>query len=140
VNDLDPQRSPWRVVAERASAHDGAEGLSPWWYVPGADLRRSIFVPPMSRLTRQCEELQHGLDFYRLALGQPDQEALVRRMHARMSGADEQHRSELDAWLKEAAISLRPEPIEAVATSGVHPRREEPADAAETDSRRRASP
>ena len=42
--------SPWDIVAQRADTQFGDEsGLSPWWTMPGAELKRHLFALPQSR-------------------------------------------------------------------------------------------
>jgi hypothetical protein len=70
--------SPWDIIAREADEAFGDEtGLSPWWTIPGADLKRHLFALPQSRDIDRFARLRNQRLLYRLALGQPDQEDLV---------------------------------------------------------------
>lgn len=70
--------SPWDIVARQAEVAFGDEsGLSPWWTMPGAELKRHLFVLPQSRDLDRFERLRNQRLLYRLALGQPNPEDLV---------------------------------------------------------------
>jgi hypothetical protein len=109
ISEMDPHRSPWHVISSLGAAREDCEGLVPWWHTEGAAIRRTLLVPSFSELEGRSEVLQEDLSLYRLAMGQPDQEALVRRLRRRLTGApeSEQHMRE---WLRQAAIDLRPRP------------------------------
>lgn len=97
--------SPWRNLAEAQEEH--FSGLEPWWICQGATILRSIFVPPFSKMTDDLQTLRDHLSIYRLALGQPDQEALIHTLQRRVAeaGLDE---TEILAWLEESQINLAP--------------------------------
>jgi hypothetical protein len=99
--------SPWGLIA--AAQLDGAHGLSPWWVHPDAKIRRSVFVPPFSRMGRALDRLLESLSLYRLALGQVDQEALVSALQRRIEGSSQRARKELIEWLESVRIDLAPE-------------------------------
>lgn len=70
--------SPWDIIAREADEAFGDEtGLSPWWTIPGADLKRHLFALPQSRDIDRFARLRNQRLLYRLALGQPNQEDLV---------------------------------------------------------------
>ena len=71
--------SPWDVVARNADLafREDQAGLSPWWTMAGADLKRHLFALPQSRDIERFAKLRRQRLLYRLALGQPDQEDLV---------------------------------------------------------------
>ncbi|MBY5439343.1 helicase [Rhizobium leguminosarum] len=70
--------SPWDIIAQEAEASFGDKtGMSPWWTMPGAELRRHLFALPQSRDNDRFARLRTQRLLYRLALGQPDQEDLV---------------------------------------------------------------
>lgn len=71
--------SPWDVIAADANRAftDDKTGLSPWWTMAGADLKRHLFALPQSRDIDRFARLRTQRLLYRLALGQPDQEDLV---------------------------------------------------------------
>ena len=71
--------SPWDAIAKSADEEfkDDETGLTPWWTLPGADLKRHLFVLPQSRDIDRFAKLKTQRLLYRLALGQPDQEDLV---------------------------------------------------------------
>lgn len=71
--------SPWDFIARDAETAfaDDETGLSPWWSMEGADLKRHLFALPQSRDIDRFAKLRTQRLLYRLALGQPDQEDLV---------------------------------------------------------------
>jgi len=70
--------SPWDVIAREANTSYGDEtGMSPWWIMPKAELKRHLFALPQSRDVRRFARLRNQRLLYRLAMGQPDQEDLV---------------------------------------------------------------
>ncbi|WP_421860759.1 helicase [Parvibaculum sp.] len=71
--------SPWDIIAHDAddAFADDKSGLSPWWTMQGADLKRHMFALPQSRDIDRFAKLKTQRLLYRLALGQPDQEDLV---------------------------------------------------------------
>jgi hypothetical protein len=97
--------SPWRSLAQ--GAKEKAGGLSPWWTQAGERVKTSVYLPPFSRDVDKLRGLLDSLALYRLTLGQPDQEHLVRALQVRLeqAGGD---RDLLIAWLKEARIRLSP--------------------------------
>lgn len=71
--------SPWDSVATSANAEfkNDETGLTPWWTLPGAELKRHLFALPQSRDIDRFAKLKTQRLLYRVALGQPDQEDLV---------------------------------------------------------------
>lgn len=71
--------SPWDIIARDADKAfaDDKTGLSPWWAMEGAELKRHLFALPQSRDIDRFAKLRTQRLLYRLALGQPDQEDLV---------------------------------------------------------------
>lgn len=71
--------SPWDSVAARANEafKNDETGLTPWWTLPGAEIKRHIFALPQSRDIDRFTKLKTQRLLYRVALGQPDQEDLV---------------------------------------------------------------
>ncbi|WP_437718149.1 helicase-related protein [Sorangium sp. So ce448] len=108
IGELARDRSPWHVLAERFRDRESAGGLVPWWDFHGARIRRTIVRPGFSEQERRLAELENALALYRYALGQPDQEALVRALERRIAGADDHERERLREWLREAALDLCP--------------------------------
>jgi hypothetical protein len=104
--DAGATASPWVRIA--AAQVDEDEGLSPWWVHPDAKIRRSVFVPPFSRVTTDLDRLLESLSLYRLALGQVDQEALVSALQRRIEGSSPRARKELLKWLESVRIDLKP--------------------------------
>jgi hypothetical protein len=107
---LETGTSPWIAIgraAAQASGRDGHGGLMPWWSWPGAEMCRTVYVPPLSRQRDDMERLLKALALYRLALGQPDQEHLVQALGRRLEEAGSD-RSRLLAWLGAAMINLSP--------------------------------
>jgi hypothetical protein len=104
---LDIGRSPWHAISETAArTREDSHGIQPWWFTPGAEIRRTLLVPPFSELNRIRERLQLDLDYYRLALGQPDQHALVRKLQEAVT--QDQSGADWHRWLRDVAIDLRP--------------------------------
>jgi hypothetical protein len=70
--------SPWDVIAREADKSYGDDtGMSPWWTMPNAELKRHLFALPQSRDLNRFARLRNQRLLYRLALGQPDQEDLM---------------------------------------------------------------
>jgi len=71
--------SPWEAIAACANEtfKDDETGLTPWWTLPGAELKRHLFALPQSRDIDRFAKLKTQRLLYRVALGQPDQEDLV---------------------------------------------------------------
>lgn len=65
-------------------------------------------MPRFSEQAGHLEALERDLALYRYALGQPDQEALVRALSRRIDGENDAGRKKLEQWLKEVAIDLCP--------------------------------
>jgi superfamily II DNA/RNA helicase len=108
--DLPRDRSPWRELASRLRAEQSAGGLVPWWQVDGAEILRSAVMPSFSEQAGKLAALEADLALYRYALGQPDQEALVRALARRLDQVGEEDRAKLRRWLREVAIDLCPLP------------------------------
>ncbi|WP_441286878.1 DEAD/DEAH box helicase [Sorangium sp. KYC3313] len=108
IGELARDRSPWHLLAERFRDRESAGGLVPWWDFDGARIRHTIVRPSFSEQERRLAELEDALALYRYALGQPDQEALVRALERRIAGADDHERERLREWLREAALDLCP--------------------------------
>ncbi len=105
---LDPSRSPWHAAAERFPDDPARHGLTPWWHVDGAAIRRTLLVASFSEQEARCRRLQSELDLYRLAIGQPDQEQLIARLQGRLEQAGGVDAATLRAWFQRATIDLRP--------------------------------
>lgn len=71
--------SPWDAIAREAdkSYGDDETGMSPWWTMPNAEIKRHLFALPQSRDLERFARLRNQRLLYRLALGQPGQEDLV---------------------------------------------------------------
>ncbi|WP_437878390.1 DEAD/DEAH box helicase [Sorangium sp. So ce513] len=108
IGELARDRSPWHTLGERFRDRESAGGLVPWWDFDGARIRRTIVRPSFSEQERRLAELEDALALYRYALGQPDQEALVRALERRIAVADDHERERLREWLREAALDLCP--------------------------------
>jgi hypothetical protein len=71
-------QQPWDIIGLKAETEFGDEtGMSPWWTMPGANLKRHLFALPQSGDIDRFARLKSQRLLYRLALGQPDQEDLV---------------------------------------------------------------
>jgi hypothetical protein len=105
--DLPLHGSPWMVLTR--ALEEGCQGMEPWWGMKGAEIRRTVFLPPLARQAAELDRLLAGLSHYRLALGQADPDELMRALERRVAsvGGDE-GRSALRAWLLEARIDLAP--------------------------------
>lgn len=99
---VEPGRSPWRALTSNLEERD--EGLSPWWNLPGARTRRTVYVAPFSRVRRELDELLSDLALYRLTLGQADQERLLEALRRRV----EQEDSSALEWFHAARFNLAP--------------------------------
>lgn len=102
---LPAEKSPWRAFG--LEQEQRLDGLAPWWGCEGAEIRRTTYVTPYSRSEASVEELGEARMLYRLALGQVDQEQLVRTLRRRMELAGNDA-AELEAWLDEVRIDLSP--------------------------------
>ena len=70
--------SPWSRLATLAETRLGdTAGLSPWWVLPGAQVKRHVFARPFGRDAGRYDLLRRQRFLYRLALGQPNQEDLL---------------------------------------------------------------
>lgn len=99
--------SPWLTLTR--SLEETCSGMAPWWGMDGAKIHRVVFLPPLARQEGELELLLAGLSHYRLALGQPDPEQLLRALHRKLAGAaTEAEKALLHAWLVEARINLSP--------------------------------
>ncbi|MES0175390.1 helicase-related protein [Mesorhizobium sp. M0006] len=79
--------SPWCHLEKLAEKdHADTSGLSPWWLLKGAAIRRYVFSLPQSRDVARFKRLRRQRLLYRLALGQPNQEDLVDLL---MSGGED---------------------------------------------------
>ncbi|WP_437931129.1 helicase-related protein [Sorangium sp. So ce291] len=107
--ELPSDRSPWHSLAARVSREESGGGLEPWWSVPDAAIFRTVFVPSFSAQVEQLADLEADLAFYRLTLGQSNQEHLVRVLERRIHTVGEGvAKREMRAWLQEAAVNLCP--------------------------------
>jgi len=86
--------SPWRiafdaaVVAARTTQTRMGE-FAPWWVYPGtARIQRVLASYPLSKDESRYEQLRSDLTLYRLTLGQPRQEDMVRLMTQRGAGGE----------------------------------------------------
>ena len=89
TNGLEEQ-SPWSrlaILAERRL--NDSSGLSPWWILPGASVRRYVFDLPGSEQTRHFSELKQQRMLYRMVLGQPNQEDLLEHLQRHVQVSDE---------------------------------------------------
>ena len=80
--------SPWVTIQRLAEERLADEsGLAPWWVCRGGGVRRYVFDVPTSEQRHWLQWVQEQRLFYRLALGQPNQEDLVELL-ARLEGLD----------------------------------------------------
>lgn len=78
-------KSPWEKLYKQISKTPAdPAGLVPWWICHGATIRRIIFDVPMSQERQRLERLKAQRLLYRLTLGQPDQEELVKALDGRL--------------------------------------------------------
>ena len=92
--------SPWATIQRLAEERLADEaGLAPWWVCPGGGIQRYVFEVPASEQRHWFEWVQEQRLYYRLALGQPNQEDLVELM-ARLG-------LELDT-VRNTAVNLSP--------------------------------
>jgi hypothetical protein len=72
--------SAWSKLKEIAIDEVDETGLQPWWHMDDAKVRRYLFALPMSRDEQKYERLQNQRLIYRLALGHPNQDDLVKTL------------------------------------------------------------
>lgn len=102
---------PWEEVfaaAAKSRAHDGSD-ITPFWVYTrpdGAAIERYVPALPLSREVQHYSRLQRTVGAYRLVIGQPRQDDLLRYV-----GED----GEDVSWLR---IDLTPGPVAAVPTGG----------------------
>jgi hypothetical protein len=109
IIEMPARRSPWHGLAEGVAGEQRGGGLAPWWSVQNASISRTVFVPSFSGQLEQLAELEADLAFYRLALGQSDQEHLVRALERRVDAASGSGEGEgMRVWLRQAAVDLCP--------------------------------
>jgi hypothetical protein len=82
--------SPWMRLSAAANAEWSTDeaGLAPWWLYPTARVRRLVFNVPLSEANAHFDDLNEQRMLYRLTLGQPDQESLVRALRGRYSAEE----------------------------------------------------
>ena len=74
--------SPWDEMKRLAEQnHVDTAGLSPWWTLPDARVRRYLFSLPGGRDAIRFRRLQDQRLLYRLALGQPNPEDFVASLY-----------------------------------------------------------
>lgn len=96
--------SPWTRLAAAANAEwsTDAAGLAPWWLYPTARVRRLVFNVPLSEANARFDDLNEQRMLYRLTLGQPDQESLVRALRGRFSAEEARAATvNLSPWRRE---------------------------------------
>lgn len=101
--DLPADMSPWLAIA--GSQKPARHGMSPWWVAEGAEINRSVLMPVLSKMEDDLLRLKRELSLYRMALGQADQESLIRALHRRLT---ETGTDALSHWLDKARINLTP--------------------------------
>lgn len=79
---------PWAAMFDAAVADraDGASDITPFWVFTrpgGAVIERYVPAQPLSRESAQLERLQRTVGAYRLVMGQPRQEDLLRYIGGR---------------------------------------------------------
>lgn len=97
--------SPWRQLANLADSElaDASE-LSPWWVLEGANCINYLVSTAGSEQRRRCESLNQERALYRLVLGIPDQDDLLRVLKVKF--AEEQDPERLSAIVRNACIDL----------------------------------
>ena len=96
--------SPWTRLSAAANAEwsTDAAGLAPWWLYPTARVRRLVFNVPLSEANARFDDLNEQRMLYRLTLGQPDQESLVRALRGRYSAEEARAATvNLSPWRRE---------------------------------------
>ena len=105
--DLPSEGSPWMILSR--SLPEGCDGMEPWWGTKGAEIRRTVFLPPLAKQGPELDRLLASLSHYRLALGQADPDELLRALERRIvATGSEQDRMRLRDWLLEVRIDLTP--------------------------------
>ena len=78
-SEREARESPWATIQRLADKRLADEsGLVPWWVCRGGGIRRYVFEVPASEQRNWLQWVQEQRLFYRLALGQPNQEDLVK--------------------------------------------------------------
>lgn len=102
---LEKGESPWAAIARSAEKDLADEsGLMPWWVCPGASVKRYVIDVPTSEQRHWLKWVQQQRLFYRLALGQPNQEDLVQLLASRSvedSGGFRANAVNLSPWFGE---------------------------------------
>src|SRR4029079_2967974 len=105
--DLPIQGSPWMILSRSLS--EGCQGMEPWWGTKGAEIGRTVFLPPLAQQGAELDRLLASLSHYRLALGQADPDELLLALERRVASVrSEEERWALRAWFLEARIDLAP--------------------------------
>jgi hypothetical protein len=99
--------SPWMVFTR--SLPEACQGIAPWWGTKGAEIRRTVFLPPLAKQAEELDRLLASLSHYRLALGQADPDELLLALERRVAAVrSEEERVTLRDWLLAARIDLAP--------------------------------
>ena len=105
---LPVKTSPWKTIALKRGKKESKKGLSPWWSIEGADIKRTVYLATLSKQAEHLENLGKGLSVYRLALGQADQEYLLEALNRRIDEVEHGERKNIVTWLQQAKINLSP--------------------------------
>jgi len=102
--DRDPWSSIFRTALERRSA--AQNDMVPFWIFDGPfKIERRLPMLPLSRESTRLDDLKQSLALYRLTLGQPRQEELLKFLKRRLSdGAEAKEAMEQHIDLKPPAV------------------------------------
>jgi hypothetical protein len=93
-------KSPWTRLAELANTQLADDsGLAPWWVLDGASCKSYIYSASGSEQRQQHETLSQERALYRLVLGVPDQDDLMRVLKVHVSGNSQ-------AQIRDACVDL----------------------------------
>ncbi len=99
----DPWEEMFNKAAETTTSNEFRD-MSPYWVYEGsAQIERYVPHLPLSREVTQLERLKRSIAAYRMVIGQPRQEDLLRYLQGRLP--DE----ELDQLIEELRIDLTPQ-------------------------------
>ena len=84
AHDSQPWRTAFTAAEEQSARSTDLGEFAPWWVYPGpARIHRVLANYPLSRDESRYEQLRSDLTLYRLTLGQPRQDDMVRLMASR---------------------------------------------------------
>lgn len=112
-----PDSDPWVAMFQSASSQSQDDGgVTPYWVynAPGTTARIERYVPalPFSSDVTKLEKLLRDVATYRLSLGQPRQEELLKLLEARISISD------LESTIQGVRVDLSPPAVPTPSVDG----------------------